>query len=91
MKVIEYPEPPRPAIPVDLVVVRGVLRATFDHPVDPRAVNQRLAMAWSDVVRDLSGDADIVRVAGALDPRWRTPGDPPPNRATMQGDRWRHR
>jgi len=88
---IEQPNRPHGGINVDLLVVRGLVRATFDHPVDPRMVNQRLAASWSDVIHDLSGDVDILRVAGALDPRWRDPLNPPSNRVRIHEDRWRQR
>ena len=71
--------------PVDVRVMRGVLRAELPSGVASDALADRLAQAWAGVVVELGGTAEVVRVADALDPRWRRPQRPPPNRATPGG------
>jgi hypothetical protein len=63
-----------------VVVERAVLRATFPAGVDPAALEDDLAAAWTDVVRRRGGRVEVLRVAHALDPRWHDPFGRPANR-----------
>ncbi|MEW6154212.1 MAG: hypothetical protein AB1673_09530 [Actinomycetota bacterium] len=64
-----------------VVVERAVLRAVLPATVDVRTFEAALAAAWAEVVTNHSGQADILRVAHALDPHWHDPLRPPGNRA----------
>lgn len=66
-------------------LLRGLVRAELPRGVSGEALAERLAEAWAAVVAELGGRAEVVRVAKALDPAWRRPLRPPPNRAEAPG------
>ncbi|MGH9188680.1 MAG: hypothetical protein ACRD0Q_01385 [Acidimicrobiales bacterium] len=60
------------------------MRADLPVGVALSVFEDRLADAIAATVESLGGQARVLRVGHALDPRWSTPLDPVPDRAVLR-------
>jgi len=66
------------AVPLAL---RSTVHALVPEGTEADALLDRIADAIRTVVEDANGIIDVLRVSHLLDPHWRWPDDPVPNRA----------
>ena len=66
------------AVPLAL---RSTVHALVPEDTATDALLDRIADAIRAVVEDADGTVDVLRVSHLLDPHWRWPDDPVPNRA----------
>lgn len=65
------------AVPLAL---RSTVHALLPEDTATDLLIDRIADAIREVVEDVGGTVDVLRVGHLLDPRWRWPDDPIPNR-----------
>jgi hypothetical protein len=63
------------------LALRSTIHAVVPEDTAMDALLDRIANAIRAVVEDAGGTIDVLRVSHLLDPHWRWPDDPVPNRA----------
>ena len=67
----------------ETLLLRMSVRGRCDSQ-DQNALYDLAAEAVQQALRDAGAEVEVIRVAHPLDPRWKWPDDPVPNRAAPQ-------